>query len=273
MTAFKDQSAFSPLRIVIYACIAVFLYTLISITADMSRLHEIPALALRHPATTALIEQRKDEARARKRTLKIQRSIVSYGSISPYLVNAILVAEDAGFWQHHGIDYDGIAHAIRENWKHRRYLYGGSTITQQLAKNLFLGTRKTMTRKIAEFLYAKALEEKLKKRRILELYLNSIEWGPGIYGCEAAARTYFATSAAELSAEQAIRLAAIIINPRRYAPDTETPVIIYRRRFIAQTMLEAGHLDTNAFSILPFFMTNNTTNTFTNTAEEKSSNE
>jgi monofunctional biosynthetic peptidoglycan transglycosylase len=135
--------------------------------------------------------------------------------ISPMAVTAVLMSEDSSFYRHKGYDPEAIHAALEENLKAGRYLKGGSTITQQVAKNIFFGPEKTIKRKILELLTARELERLLGKRKILELYLNLAEWGPGIYGIEQAAQRYFAKSSAELNAREAATLAFMLPNPTR----------------------------------------------------------
>ena len=129
-----------------------------------------------------------------------------------------MIAEDAAFFQHEGLDYDEIREAIKINTEKMEFARGASTITQQLAKNLYLSPSRNPVRKLKELLLTVALERHLSKRRIFEIYLNVIEWGDGVYGAEAAARTYYGKSCSDLSDEEAAALAAVIINPRRYSP-------------------------------------------------------
>ncbi|MBI2343477.1 MAG: monofunctional biosynthetic peptidoglycan transglycosylase [Deltaproteobacteria bacterium] len=143
---------------------------------------------------------------------------VPRSAIAPALQRAVIVAEDDQFYHHPGFDWGAIKRAIEINWRRRRLAFGASTITQQLAKNLFLSPHKTPLRKIQEFLIALRLEQELSKDRILELYLNVVEWGEGIYGAEAASQHYFHRSAKTLTASQAAFLASILPNPRRYGP-------------------------------------------------------
>jgi monofunctional glycosyltransferase len=172
---------------------------------------------LRHsnPSTTNLIEQRADSVIERGGTPKIEQRWIPYQSISPHLVRAVLVGEDIRFFRHSGIDWTGVNLAIKKNWEEKRFARGGSSISQQLAKNLFLSPSKNPLRKFHEMIIAWEMEQILGKRRILEIYLNVIEWGDGIYGAEAAARHYFGRSAASLNSEQAVFLSAIIPAPLR----------------------------------------------------------
>ena len=162
------------------------------------------------------------------------------------LKRAVVAAEDAKFVDHEGFDWDGIERALEKNQKKGRIVAGGSTITQQLAKNLFLSPRRSYVRKVEEAIITVMLEAMLDKRRILELYLNVIEWGNGVFGAEAAARRYFGISAAQLSPEQAARLAAMAPNPRFYernqgAPGLNRKIgIILARMPVGRAALSAG---------------------------------
>ncbi len=178
-------------------------------------LPDVRQLATANPPTTAFMELRAREARAQgKEPRRVQRW-VSYRRISPNLTRAVLVAEDAAFWQHEGVDLDELQKSIELDWARGQLLRGASTITQQLAKNLYLSPSRNPVRKLRELIIARRLEAALPKARILELYLNVIEWGDGIYGVEAAARTYFGTSASALGPRESALLAGAIINPRR----------------------------------------------------------
>ena len=148
-----------------------------------------------NPSTTAFIELRAREARAKGQQPRARAAVGrATAAISPDLKRAVLVAEDDAFWQHEGVDFDQLQESLELDWARGRFARGGSTITQQLAKNLYLSPSKNPLRKLRELIIARRLEAELKKARILELYLNVIEWGDGVYGVEAAARTYFHTS-------------------------------------------------------------------------------
>jgi monofunctional glycosyltransferase len=168
------------------------------------------------PRETAFMTQRMDEARAKDAAARLRYTWVPYAKISPQLKRAMVAAEDAKFVEHAGFDWDGIQNALDKNRRKGRVVAGGSTITQQLAKNLFLSPTKSYLRKGEEAVVTVLLEAMLPKQRILELYLNVIEWGNGVFGAEAAAQRYFGISAAQLSAEQAARLAAMAPSPRLF---------------------------------------------------------
>jgi monofunctional glycosyltransferase len=166
------------------------------------------------PRETAFMAQRMDALRARNPKAQLRYQWVPYERISPHLKRALIVSEDAKFVEHDGFDWDGIEKALERNRKKGRVVSGGSTITQQLAKNLFLSPDRSYWRKAEEAAITALLEAALPKRRILELYLNVIEWGNGVFGAEAAAQRYFGVTAAQLSAEQSARLAAMAPSPR-----------------------------------------------------------
>ena len=160
----------------------------------------------------------------------------SYNRISPALKRAVLVTEDAGFWDHDGIELAEIRASLETSLARGTAPRGASTITQQLAKNLYLSPSRNPYRKIVELLIARRLEAELPKARILELYLNVIEWGDGVWGAEAAARAYFGKPAADLSAEEAALLAAAIMNPRVYSPARPNARLLARQRLILERM-------------------------------------
>ncbi len=177
-----------------------------------------------HPVgETSFMAYRMDELKARNPKAQIKYTWVPYERISANLKRAMVAAEDAKFVEHEGFDWDGIQLALEKNQKKGRVVAGGSTITQQLAKNLFLTPSRSYLRKAEEAVITVMLEGMLDKRRILEIYLNVIEWGSGVFGAEAAARQYFGASAAQLSAEQAARLAAMAPNPRFYERNPGAP--------------------------------------------------
>jgi len=168
-----------------------------------------------NPTSTAFMELHAEARTQSDKTGKAQ-TWVPYARISPQLKRALIVAEDARFLAHEGFDWDGIQTAYEKNLKKGRVVAGGSTISQQLAKNLFLSGERSLLRKMQEAVITLMLEQLMSKRRIFEIYLNVIEWGNGVFGAEAAARHYYGVSASGLNAEQAAWLAAIVTNPRYY---------------------------------------------------------
>jgi len=177
-------------------------------------LPDVRELRTRNLNRTAFMQLREREARAEKREVKHVQQWMPYGRISSNLKRAVLVAEDAGFWGHEGIDLVEIRKSLETDWETGAFLRGASTITQQLAKNLYLSPSRNPFRKLRELIIARRLEHELSKTRIFELYLNDIEWGDGIYGADAAARHYFGTSASSLDPDQAALMAGAIVNPR-----------------------------------------------------------
>jgi monofunctional biosynthetic peptidoglycan transglycosylase len=199
-------------------------------------LPDVRPLKTANPSTTAFIELRAEEDRAKNVTSRRVQRWISYRRISPELIRAVLIAEDDAFWQHEGIDLDELEKSVQIDWARGRLVRGGSTITQQLAKNLYLSPSKDPFRKFRELIIARRLEAELRKARILELYLNVIEWGDGVYGAEAAARTYFHKSAADLDRAEAAWLAAAIVNPRMMNPAHPTPRLVRRQQLILNRM-------------------------------------
>jgi monofunctional glycosyltransferase len=199
-------------------------------------LPDVRPLKTANPPTTAFIELRAREARARGDEPRRTQKWVPYARVSQNLKRAVLVTEDSRFWTHEGIDFDELKESMETNWERLEFARGGSTITQQLAKNLYLSPSKNPVRKLREFLIARALEAELSKQRILELYLNEIEWGDGIYGAEAAARTYFRKPCADLSPQEAALLAAAIANPRLLNPGNPTARLRRRQQMVMRRM-------------------------------------
>jgi monofunctional biosynthetic peptidoglycan transglycosylase len=173
-------------------------------------------LANNNPATTAFITAEKDRLAQQKPVKPIRQTWVPYNKISPNLKRAVLAAEDSGFTEHDGVEWDAIEKAALENLKKGKIKRGGSTITMQLAKNLFLSADRSLLRKGQELIITFMIEAALDKRRILEIYLNVAEWGEGVFGIEAAARHYYGVSARELSVEQSAWLASILPAPKRF---------------------------------------------------------
>jgi len=181
-----------------------------------------------NPATTAFMERRLEALREKRPGVRLQRQWVPYERISANLKRAVIAAEDARFLDHEGFDWEAIQKAFAKNEKRGRVVAGGSTISQQLAKNLLLTGERSWMRKGEEAAITWMLEHTMSKRRILELYLNVAEWGEGVFGAEAAARYHFGVSAAALDAEQAAYLAVILPSPRRYQPGRMTPYLASR---------------------------------------------
>ena len=203
---------------------------------------EVRALLRTNPARTRLMEQREEEAKAKGRKARVSQSWVPLSRVSRHLIHAVLSSEDQGFFGHEGVDWKAIEESIEKNVEKGRFARGGSTITQQLAKNLYFGTRKTLGRKVRELVVTRWLEADLPKARILELYLNLIEWGDGIYGCEAGARHWYGKPASALSASEAAGLAAMIPNPRRLNPRVNAARHERATRRVLWLMGQAGYI-------------------------------
>ncbi|HJS66503.1 MAG TPA: monofunctional biosynthetic peptidoglycan transglycosylase [Nitrospiraceae bacterium] len=196
------------------------------------KMPDIPALRGTNPTVTALMEARQIQAKAKGRTIDRHWTWVPLSRISPSLRQAVVEGEDASFFTHEGFDWEGIKDAALSNFEAGKLKRGGSTITQQLAKNLYLSSERSLFRKAREALITRSLEQHLTKERILELYLNVAEWGHDIYGAEAAARHHFKKSSRDLTADEAAWLAAILPAPRRYDPIRKTTFLARRHNRI-----------------------------------------
>jgi monofunctional biosynthetic peptidoglycan transglycosylase len=192
-----------------------------------------------NPKLTAFMEYREAQWADENRNMKINQQWVSLKQISPNLIKAVLIGEDDGFYKHDGFDVKGMENAIERSIKNRT-LAGGSTISQQLSKNLYLSPSKNPIRKLKEAILTYRIEKTLSKRRILEIYLNVAEWGDGIFGIEAASRHYYNKSAKNLSAQEAAHLAAILPNPIKYSPIGDQKYVFYRSRIIYKIMIRRG---------------------------------
>jgi monofunctional biosynthetic peptidoglycan transglycosylase len=199
-------------------------------------LPDVRPLRTTNPSITAFMKLRDEEALSKgQKPRRIQRW-VAYGRVSADLKRAVLVAEDDAFFQHEGVDFEQLQESLEVDWAKGRFARGASTITQQLAKNLYLSPSKNPLRKLRELIIARRLEAELKKARILELYLNVIEWGDGVYGVDGAARSYFQKSAAELGPAEAALLAAAIVNPRVLSPAHPSTRLLRRQQLILRRM-------------------------------------
>ena len=199
-------------------------------------LPDVRVLRTQNPQTTAFIELRAEQAAANGEPVRRVQRWTPYARISSNLKRAVLVAEDSAFWQHEGVDFQQLKDAMEINLERMEWARGASTITQQLAKNLYLSPSKNPIRKVRELLIARRLEAELTKQRILELYLNVVEWGNGIYGAEAAARTYFGKPAADLNASEAALLAGALVNARLLDPAHPTPRLRRRQEMVLRRM-------------------------------------
>ena len=196
----------------------------------------IARLPTENPHETALMRQRIEEAKAEGKKLKIDYRWVPLTKVPRHVRMAVLVSEDGMFFSHGGVDWHEVWESIETNLEEGRIVRGGSTITQQLAKNLYLSTSRDPIRKFKELLITWMLESTLSKKRILELYLNIIEWGRGVFGIEAAARRYFHKSAGQLTREEGARLAAVIPSPLRRRPTDDNDYVNKKTQVILKRM-------------------------------------
>lgn len=201
---------------------------------------DVAQLRKENPVKTAFMEYREDEWRRQGKEAVIRQKWVKPSRISPFLIKAVIIAEDDKFWHHEGFDYEALQKAIEEDLRKKKFKVGGSTISQQLAKNLYLSPSKNPIRKIKEAILTWRLEKALSKKRIIELYLNVAEWGEGIFGIEAASRHYFGKPASALSAREAARLAAVLPNPRLYHPLGSSKYVRKRSERIYRIMIRRG---------------------------------
>lgn len=200
----------------------------------------IEHLKRENPKITAMMRYRMKQWEREGKRIKIKQIWVSLARISPYLIKAVLIAEDDKFYQHEGFDFEAIEKAIEKNLQAGKIKYGGSTISQQTAKNLFLSPSKNPIRKVHEAILTYRLERTLSKRRILEIYLNIAEWGEGIFGIESASRYYYGKPASSLTALESARLAAVLPNPLKYNPLSHSKYVENRSKLIYKIMKRRG---------------------------------
>lgn len=228
-TAFKALVGLFALIGIIFVGIVCWLITFF-IWPDISYLKIEP------PKKTAFMEFRERQWAAINKKTKLRYTWVPLANISPFVQDAVLISEDDKFWQHYGFDLAGIQEAMEKNMRSGKMKAGGSTITQQLAKNIFLSPERTATRKLKEAILALRLERELGKKRILELYLNVAEWGPGIFGIEEASLHYYGKHASQLTPEEACQLAAVLPNPIRFSPTSDSRYLKARANVILRVM-------------------------------------
>ena len=217
-------------------------------------LPEVENLKKHNPKTTSFIEMRKQQAKKAGKKLRIRQRWIRFSSIPKHFKQAVRITEDASFYRHKGIDFDELKESIKKDFESGTLKRGGSTITQQLAKNLYLSSEKSFIRKIKEYLIARRLEEALSKNRIFHLYLNVIEFGRGVFGVQAAARYYFGCNAADLSLEQMIRLAAIIPRPLRTNPKKNSRWLLWKSNWILKKLKKYKYISEPEYQqVLPAF--------------------
>ncbi len=228
-----------PLRALLLLCAGGALLVALTLASLWSFTPDVAGLADGNPRTTALMDQRVKEAREKGSALKLRQSWRRLEEISPRLQWAVILSEDASFFGHDGFDWDELQKAMKRNLEKGAYVRGASTLTQQLAKNIYLGTEKSLWRKIKEAVLAAKLERALSKKRILALYLNVVEWDAGTFGAEAGAQARFGTSASALSAAQASVLAAMLPAPLKTQLSQPSPWL-QRRAFHVLDLLYAA---------------------------------
>ncbi|MDP1677458.1 MAG: monofunctional biosynthetic peptidoglycan transglycosylase [Bacteroidota bacterium] len=225
----------NKLNAVIVGILALFFLQYLSLPNN-----SLQSLRKNNPKKTALMEQRIEEAASSEKEFSIQQQWTPISRISKNLINAVIVSEDGMFYEHEGVDWYELEESIKKNLAKGKAARGGSTISQQLSKNLYLSTSKDPVRKLKELIITLRMERTLSKRRILEIYLNVIEWGNGVFGVEAAAKKYFGKSASQLSREEAAQMAAVIPSPRKYQPNVMTRYVARRSSIILNRMSARG---------------------------------
>ena len=218
--------------------LSLILFFVIALLVEVSTIPfgRIAQLSRTNPGETALMRERIEEAQAAGKRLTIKQKWVPLGDLPDHLIDAVIVAEDGTFYAHGGVDWFEVKESLRKDIEERRAARGASTITQQVAKNLFLSTSKDPVRKAKELLITFLLEHSLSKDRILEIYLNVIEWGRGVFGVEAAAETYFGKHASELSLDESTRLAAVIPSPLKHNPEGDGRYVQRRQQIVLDRM-------------------------------------
>jgi monofunctional biosynthetic peptidoglycan transglycosylase len=221
------------------AALAVAATTFAVVAYSWLLLPDVRALRTRNPATTAFMAERQAESARQGRRARVVWRWTSYNRIASSLKRAVILSEDAAFWSHDGIDIKEVQASLEESLRTGEPPRGASTITQQLAKNLYLSSSYSPARKLVELMIARRLEAELSKTRIFEIYLNVAEWGDGVWGAEAAARTHFGKSAADLSLDESALLAGALINPRIYSPSRPNARLLSRQRIILERLAQS----------------------------------
>jgi monofunctional biosynthetic peptidoglycan transglycosylase len=213
-------------------------------------LPDVGDLETNNPRSTALMLQRFREAKQSQKHLVIRHQWVPFNRIPKLLKDTIRVTEDAAFYQHRGVDLNELKVAIKKNWQKGEYVRGASTISQQLAKNLYLTTDKSIIRKIKEFLITRRLEKRLSKNRIFDLYLNVIEFGPGIFGVQAAARHFFNKDVSHLNLEEIVRLTTVIPKPLKETPTRNSSWVKWKAGWILDTLRRYKYINYNEYQVV-----------------------
>jgi len=238
--ASRDVSPWIEMKKIIRIAILLLVAALVASTGLYFIYPDVAKLRKVSPKKTAFMKYRENEWQSQGRKKKIIQQWVPLSQVPPYVIKAVIIAEDDKFWSHEGFDYEAMQKAIEKDIKKRKFALGGSTISQQLAKNLYLTPSKNPVRKIKEAILTWRLERNLSKKRIIELYLNCVEWGDGVFGIEAAARHYFGKDVSELTAQEAARLAAVLPNPIRFNPTGTSRYVENRADRIYEIMVRRG---------------------------------
>ena len=213
-------------------------------------LPDVGDLETNNPRSTAMMLQRFREAKESQRHLVIRHQWVPFDSIPKLLKDTVRVTEDAAFYQHQGLDLNELKAAIKKNWQKGGYVRGASTISQQLAKNLYLTTDKSMIRKIKELLITWRMEKRLSKNRIFDLYLNVIEFGPGIFGVQTAARHFFDKDVSQLNIEEMVRLTVVIPKPLKETPTGNSSWIKWKAGWILGTLRRYQYINEHEYQVV-----------------------
>jgi monofunctional glycosyltransferase len=221
---------------------AGWLVLVLWLSVEYVRLPDVSVLKTRNPRTTALMDQRAEEAREAGEKPRVRQAWVSLSAVPAHVMDAVLTSEDARFYRHEGVDWTEVENALEQSVREARLGRGASTLTQQLAKNLYLSTDRSLLRKGKELLITRQLEAELSKQRILALYLNVVEWGEGVYGIEAAAREHFGVPARSLSVAQAAMLAGMLPAPRRWLPAQRPEALRTRAGIILKRLEREGRI-------------------------------
>ncbi len=238
------------MRRVAWGIVVLWIVACVPAPVRAASILDVDRLATEAPRETSVMRQREREARDAGRTPKRDYRWVPLTRIAPILRRAVIASEDARFYQHGGLDVKEIQASAKANWKRGKIVRGGSTITQQLAKNLYLETSRTLLRKAEEALLAVELDRRLSKQRILEIYLNVIEWGDGIYGAEAASLHYFGVHASQVNAQQAALLTALIPSPRRDNPAKRPARLVRRYNTVLLRLRQGGAISRATYAEL-----------------------
>jgi len=230
------KKVFLWMTLIFFVFMAAFFAHLLLTLTDVSDLR------IKNPEKTAWMDMRIAQEKKQGRDYVVRYSWVPFENVPQLLKDTVRIAEDAGFYWHKGVDFEELKEAIKKNLQEKKFVRGGSTITQQLAKNLYLSPQKSLTRKLREYLIARKLEKKLSKDRIFELYLNVIELGHGVFGIQAASLHYFGCSVEELSLERIVRLVAILPRPLNTDPREDSPWLSWRCRWLLHKLQLYGYI-------------------------------